>query len=75
MFIYCTHFSIVSAIEKLMFLTLGKNIVVGLVAYITVPVLIIFTLSYLARFINIKIPNVWRVIVGNRSLMIKDEKK
>ena len=32
MFIYCTHFSIVSAIEKLMFLALGKNIVVGLVA-------------------------------------------
>ena len=31
--------------------------------------------DYLARFINIKIPNVWRVIVGNRSLMIKDEKK
>lgn len=75
MFIYCTHFPIVSAIEKLMFLALGKDIVVGLVAYITVPILIIFTLSYLARFINIKIPNVWRVIVGNRSLMIKDEKK
>ena len=75
MFIYCTHFSIVSAIEKLMFLSLGKNMVVGLVAYITVPILIIFTLCYLARFINIKIPNVWRVVVGNRSLMIKDEKK
>lgn len=74
MFIYCTHFSIVSAIEKMMFLVLGKNIIIGLVAYIAVPIFVIFTLSYLARFINIKTPNVWRVIVGNRSLELKNEK-
>lgn len=72
MFVYCTHFSIVSAIEKLMFLVLGKNIVVGLLVYIAVPPISVFVLSYIAKFINQKIPNVWRIIAGNRNLMIKN---
>lgn len=71
-FVYCTHFSIVSAIEKLMFLVLGKNIVVGLLAYITVPPITVFMLSHIAKFINAKVPKVWSVIAGNRNLMIKN---
>lgn len=71
MFIYCTHFPFVSTLEKLMFVIFGKNIYVGLLAFATVPVIVIFTLSCIARVINLEVPTVWKILTGNRSMMIR----
>lgn len=65
-FIYCTHFVIISSLQKIMLLVLGKSTLAFLITYLITPIIVILIITFAAYIMKRYIPSVWKFTTGGR---------
>ena len=66
MFIYCTHFILISTVEKIILVLEGVNFYSALFCFIFTPVFVFAILTLVAKIWKEKLPQTWNLITGHR---------
>lgn len=64
-FIYCTHSLVLESLKKVVLIAFGKTTLGAVVSFISVPVLTIIIIVFLAAVLR-RIKPLWKVLTGNR---------
>lgn len=67
-FTYVAHDALLEALEKVMLLVFGKQVIFALLDYIFVPFLVFLILILVAYVLRKWLPVVWKVITGDRGV-------
>ncbi len=65
-FIYCSHFFMVSSLQKIALLLWGNGWVSAFIVYCLTPPIVLLIIFAVARFMQKKLPKLWGVLNGGR---------
>ena len=65
-FIFCLHGMVLESIEKIIYISLGNNVMCAYVDYFLAPVLTLCIILIIAKFLSSKCVHIWKILNGNR---------
>ncbi len=73
--IYLSHGLVVVYLKKIIYILLPKNALFALISYVIVPIITIFSLHYIAVFVERVAPKTYAIMVGGRISKREEMKK
>lgn len=65
-FIYCTHFVIISSLQKIVLLVLGKSTLAFFITYLITPIIVVLMITVVAYIMKKYMNPIWRFTTGGR---------